>query len=145
MKPRVSSQKILFLKSSHWRPSTQYLRHHYIKPFPVKSKNFSYRGATLQDLFQTVLQYRPKRLNTVTIIAGFNDNRLHPREVEQKWKNLINLNTNKFQPKTLIIPKTIQNSNNNDVNCKLYIHNHVLFNFIRKNSSTTHTHCFAKS
>ena len=104
----------------------------YIKPALVKSTIHSYRGATLQDLYETVSQNRPKRIITVTIIAGVNDNRLHPQEVEQKWKNLINLITNKFQPKTLIIPKTIQSSNNNDVNCKLYIHNHVLFNLINK-------------
>ena len=104
----------------------------YIKPALVKSTIHSYLGTTLQDLHETVLQYRPKRLNTVTIFAGLNDNRLHPQEVEQKWKNLINLITNKFQPKILIIPKTNQSFNNNDVNRKLYIHNHVLFNLINK-------------
>ena len=98
----------------------------YIKPALVKSTIHSYRGATLHDLFETVLQYRPKRLNTVTEVAGYNDNRLHPQELEQQWKNFINLVTNKFQPKTLIIPKTIQNCNNTEINCKIYIHNHVL-------------------
>ena len=104
----------------------------YIKPALVKSTIHSYRGATLHDLFETVLQYRPKRLNTVTIVAGYNDYRLHPQELEQQWKNLINLVTNKFQPKTLIIPKTIQISNNSEVNRKIYIHNHVLFNLINR-------------
>ena len=52
----------------------------YIKPALVKSTIHSYRGATLHDLFETVLQYRPKRLNTVTIVAGYNDNRLHPQK-----------------------------------------------------------------
>ena len=104
----------------------------YIKPALVKSTIHSYRGATLHDLFETVLQYRPKRLNTVTIVAGYNDNRLHPQELEQQWKNLINLVTNKFQPKTLIIPKTIQNCNNSEVNRKIYIHYHVLFNLINR-------------
>ena len=46
----------------------------YIKPALVKSTIHSYRSATLQYLYKTVLQYRPKRLNTVTIIARFNDN-----------------------------------------------------------------------
>ena len=104
----------------------------YIKPALVKSIVHFYRGATLHDLFETVLQYRPKRLNTVTIVAGYNDNRLHPQELEQQWKNLINLVTNKFLPKTLIIPKTIQDCNNSEVNCKIYNHNHVFFNLINR-------------
>ena len=94
-------------------------------------QNFSF-FLTLHDLFETVLQYKPKRLNTVTIVAGYNDYRLHPQELEQQWKNLINLVTNKFQPKTLIIPKTIQNCNSSEVNRKIYIHNHVLFNLINR-------------
>ena len=102
-----------------------------IKPALVKSTIHFYRGATLQYLSETVLQYRPKRFNTVTLIAG-HDNGLHPRHFEQKWKNLINLITNKFQPKILILPKTTQSSNNNDVSRKIYIHNHVLFNLINK-------------
>ena len=104
----------------------------YIRPALVKSTILSYRGATLHGLFETVLQYRPKRLYTVTIVAGYNDNRLHPQELEQQWKNLTNLVTNKFQPKTLIIPKTIQNRNNSEVNRKISIHNHVLFNLINR-------------
>ena len=104
----------------------------YIKPALVKSTIHSYRAATLRDLFETVLQYRPKRLNTVTIVAGYNGNRLHPQDLEQQWKNLINLVTNTFQPKTLIIPKTIQNCKNFEVNRKIYIHNHVLFILINR-------------
>ena len=104
----------------------------YIKPALVKSTTHSYRGATLHDLFETVLQYRPKRLNAVTIVAGYNDNRLYPQELEQQWRNLINVVTNKFQPKTLIISKTIQNCNNSEVNRKIYIQNHVLFNLINR-------------
>ena len=104
----------------------------YIKPALVKSTIHSYQGATLHDLFETVLQYRQKQLITVTIVAGYNDNRLHPQELEQLWKNLVNLVTNKLQPKTLIVPKTIQNCNNSEVNRKLYIHNHVLFNLINR-------------
>ena len=91
----------------------------YIKPALVKSTIHSYRGATLHDLFETVLQNRPKRLKKLTIVAGYNDNRMHPQELDQQWKNLINLVTNKFQPKTLVIPKTIQN-------------NSVLFNLINR-------------
>ena len=104
----------------------------YIEPALVKSTIHSYHGATFQDLYETVLKYRPTRPNTVTIIAGFFDNRLHPREVEQKAKNLSNLTTKKFQPKTLIIPSTIHSSNDNNANRKLSIHNHVLFNLINK-------------
>ena len=108
------------------------LRTNYIKPALVKSIIHSNRGATLHDLFKTVLQYRPKRLNTVTIVAGYNDIRLHPQELEQQWKNLINLVTNKFWPKTPIIPKTIQNCINTEINRKIYIHNHVAFNLINR-------------
>ena len=104
----------------------------YIKHALVKSTIHFYRGATIHDLFETVLKYRPKRVNTVTKVAGYNDNRLHPQELEQQWKNLINLVTNKFQPKTLIIPKTIQKCNNSEVNRKLCIHNHVLLNLIKR-------------
>ena len=104
----------------------------YIKPTLVKYTIPSYRGATLQDLYETILQYVPKRLNRVTIFAGFIDNKLLLQEVELKWKNLINLITNKFQRKSLIVPKTFQSLNNNDVNGKRYIHNHMLFNL--KNS-----------
>ena len=114
----------------------------YIKPALVKSTIHSYRGAKLLDLFETVLQNRPKRLSTVTIVAGYNDNRLHPQEIEQRWKNVINLVTNKFQPETLIIPKTIQNCNNSEVNRKSYIHNHVLFNLINR---FVHPHTFIAS
>ena len=106
------------------------LRTKYIKPAVVKSTIHSYRGATLHDLFETILQYRPKRLNKLTIVAGYNDNRLHPQELEQQWNNLINLVTNKFQPKTLI--KTSQNSNNSEVIRKIYYHNHVLFDLINR-------------
>ena len=104
----------------------------FIEPALVKSTIHSYRGGTLHDLFETVLQYRPKRLKTVTIVAGYNDNRLNPQELEQQWKNLNNLVTNKFQTKTLIISKTIQNCNNSEVNRKIPIHNHVLFNLINR-------------
>ena len=104
----------------------------YIKSARVKSTIHSYRGATFHDLFETVLQYRPKPVSTVTIVAGYNDNNLHPQELEKQWKNLINLVTNKFQPKTLIIPKTIQNCNNTELNRKVYIHNHVLSSLINR-------------
>ena len=109
----------------------------YVKPALVKSTIHSYRGATIQDLFETVLKYRPKLPNTFTIIAGFFDNRLHPKEVGQKGKNLINLTTNKFQSKTPIIPSIIQSSNDSDANRKLSIHNHVLLNLI---SNFVHPH-----
>ena len=126
----------IFTESGIGTPRTKY-----IKPALVKSAIHSYRGATLQDLYQTVLQYRPKRLNIVTIIAGFSDNRLHPRKIELKRKNLINLITNKFQPKTLILPKTIQSSKKTmlianftliTMCCKtwlinMFIHTHSLF------------------
>ena len=115
------------------------LRTKYINSALVKSTIHSYRCATLRDLFETVLQYRPKRLNTLTIVTGYNDNRLHPQELEQQWKTLINLVTNKFQPKTLIIPKTIQNCKNSEVNRKIYIHNNVLFNLINR---FVHSHTF---
>ena len=117
-------------------------RSKYIKPALVKSTIHSYRSATLHDLFETVLQYRPKRLNTVTIVAGYNGNRLHPQELEQQWKNLINLVTNKFKPKALIIPEAIQNCNNTEINRKIYIHNHVLFNLI---NNIVHPHTFIVS
>ena len=60
------------------------LKTKYIKPALVKSTNHSYRGATLQDLYETILQYTPKRLNTVTIVAVFYDITLHPQKVVLK-------------------------------------------------------------
>ena len=104
----------------------------YIKPALFKSTIHTYCGAALHDLFQTVLKYRSKRRNRVTIAAGYNDNRLHPQELEQQWKNLINLVTEKFQPKLLIIPKTIQNCNNSETNRQMCIHNHVFFILIKR-------------
>ena len=56
-------------------------RTNYFKPALVKSTVPSYRGATLQDLHETVLQCRPKRLKTVTIIALMNDGRKWPHGV----------------------------------------------------------------
>ena len=77
---------------------------------------------------QSILQYRSNCLKTVTIVSAYNDNRLHPQELEQQQKNLNNLITIKFQPKTLIMLKTVQSCNNSKINSKIYIQNLVLFN-----------------
>ena len=45
---------------------------------------------------------------------------------------MIHFVTNKFQKKTLIIPKTIEDCNNFEVKSKICIHNHVLFNLINR-------------
>ena len=112
----------------------------YIKPALVKLTIHSYCGATLLYLFETVLQYRPKRLNRVTIVDRYNDNRLYPQKLGQQSFSLTQI-TKKFQPKTLIILKTIQHCNKSEVICKVKIHNHVLF-YLINGFVHTYIYCF---
>ena len=102
----------------------------YIDPREAGATVHSFRGATLADLCDTLQYYAPKKLNCVTIIAGFNDNQVHPQQVSSLWKRLINLIINKFNPNHLLIPKTIATSNNRQINQRISVLNNVLFNVI---------------
>lgn len=102
----------------------------YVNPASVKSSVHSYRGATLTDLYKVVSSYTCKKLQSVTIIAGFNDHRLHTSEVTAAWYNLITLVFRKFNPDILIVPKTIASANNHRINRKIFEFNHQLNNLL---------------
>ena len=88
----------------------------YIKDRDVGAAVHSYRGANLIDLFKVVEQYPPLNLNTVTLIAGFNDHRIYSSHFVICYQALIQLIVYKFQPKVIIAPKVIDSTNNPVIN-----------------------------
>ena len=114
----------------------------YIDPRTVGSTVHSYRGATLADLHHTLKFYNPKKLHCVTIIAGFNDNQASRHEIAARWQQLIDLIIEKFNPKFLIIPKTIATTNNPQLNQKVDLINCVLFNIV-ENFYSMYTRIFS--
>ena len=67
----------------------------------------SYRGAKLLDLCDVINQYTNHKLNTVVVIAGFNDHRSSIEIFMEQWKFLIHLIIIKFSPYILVVPKFI--------------------------------------
>ena len=102
----------------------------YIDPRTVGSSIHSFRGATLVDLHETLKHYESKKLESVTVIAGFNDHRANRHEIVYRWQKLIELIVEKFNPKSLIIPKTIGTALNSHINNKIHMFNSVLFNLV---------------
>ena len=76
----------------------------YIKDSDVGAAVHSYRGANLIDLFHVVEQYPTLNLNTVTLIAGFNDHRIYSSHFVICYQALIQLIIYKFQPNAIIAP-----------------------------------------
>ena len=56
----------------------------------------SYRGAKLLDLCDVINKYPNQKLNTVVVIAGFNDHRSSIEIFIEPWKFLIQLIIVKF-------------------------------------------------
>ena len=90
----------------------------YIDPRTVGSSIHSFRGATLVDLYNTLKHYDSKQLESVTVIAGFNDHQANRHEIVYRWQKLIELIVEKFNPKRLIIPKTIGIAQNSHIKTK---------------------------
>ena len=91
----------------------------YIKPSNVGAAVHSHRGANLLDLCSLIERYPVQNLNTVIIIAGYNDYRDPPKRFVCNWKYLIQLVHWKFQPNQLIIPKTISNYEDSSISKKI--------------------------
>ena len=90
----------------------------------------SYRGAKLLDLCDVINQYTNQKLNTVVVIAGFNDHRSSIENFIGHWKLLIQLIFVKFSPNNLIVPKVIPTSCNCLINTKISALNYALDNYI---------------
>ena len=101
----------------------------YIKDSDVGAAVHSYRGANLIDLFHVVEQYPPLNLNTVTLIAGFNDHRIYSSHFVICYQALIQLIIYKFQPNAIIAPHVIGSTYNAIINKHIYSHNCALYNF----------------
>ena len=71
-------------------------RKKYLDPKQTKATIHCFRGATLEDLTRTLQQYRPKKLHTVKLIAGFNDHDASANDFSNNCRKLIN---NQFHPK----------------------------------------------
>ena len=93
----------------------------YIDPRTVGSSIQSFRGAALVDLHDTLKHYESKKLESVTVIAGFNDHRANRHEIVYRWQKLIEIIVDKFNPKSLIIPKTIGTALNSHINNKIHM------------------------
>ena len=102
----------------------------YIKSNEVGAAVHSYRGASLLELCNLVERYPTRKINTLTIIAGFNDHRDTVSSFIDNWKFLIQLVYLKFNPSNLIIPKTISTSNNHFINRKIEKLNFALHNLL---------------
>ena len=90
----------------------------------------SYRGAKLLDLCDVINQYPNQKLNTVVVIAGFNDHRSSIETFIEHWKFLIQLIIVKFSPNNLIVPKVMPTSCNRLINRKISALNYALYNYI---------------
>ena len=90
-----------------------------------------YRGATLRDLIEVVQQYPPLNLNSVTIVAGFNDHGKPSSKVRLFFKKLIEIVTYKFQPSSIIVPQIIPSESNSFINRIIFNHNCKLYNLFK--------------
>ena len=101
----------------------------YIRSKDIGAAVHSYRGDSLLELCNLIQQYPQRKINTLIIVAGFNDHR-DAATFTDNWKFLIQLVYLKFQPRNLIIPKTIATSNNQTVNRKIDQLNFALYNLL---------------
>ena len=90
----------------------------------------SYRGAKLLDLSDVINQYTNQKLNTVVVIAGFNDHRSSIEIFIEHWQFHIQLIIDKFSSNKLVVPKAIPTSCNRLLNKKISAPNYALFNYI---------------
>ena len=103
----------------------------YIRSKDIGAAVHSYRGASLLELCNLIQQYPQREINTLIIVAGFNDHRDTACSFIENWRFLIQLAYLKFQPRHLIIPKTISTSNNQSINRKIDQLNLAFYNLLR--------------
>ena len=89
----------------------------------------SYLGAKLLDLCDVINQYPNQTLNSVVVIAGFNDHCSSIETFIDYWKFLIQLIIVKFSPNNLVVPKVIPTSYNRLINKKISALNCALYNY----------------
>ncbi len=106
----------------------------YIEGHRTGGEVHAYRGATLLDLCNVLNLYPTQKLETVVVIAGFNDHRLSPSVFVEHWKYLIQIILVKFSPSNLIVPKTIHTSRNISINNKIYRLKFELYKFLESSS-----------
>ena len=80
-------------------------------------------------LNDVINQYPNQMLNTVVLIAGFNDHRSSIEIFIEHWKSLIQLIIVKFSPNNLIVPKVIPTSCNSLINKKISALNYAFYNY----------------
>ena len=100
----------------------------YLKEKAVGATIHSYRGATVGELALVVAQYPPLDLQTVVLVAGFNDHRTSPAHFRESYRILIDLISYKFKPNTIVAPKIIPPLLDNLIARKLYFLNLEVFN-----------------
>ena len=105
-------------------------RTNYIDEGHVQGCVHYYRGAKLLDLCDVINQYPNQKLNTVVVIAGFNDHPISFQTFIKHWKFLTQLVFVQFSPNNLIVPKVIPTSFNRLINKKISALNYVLYNYI---------------
>ena len=113
----------------------------YVSNSEVGATVHSYRGATHRDLIEVVQQYPPLNLNSVTIVAGFNDHGKPSSEVRLFFKKLIEIVTYTFHPSSIIVPRIIPSESNSAINRKIFNHNcklHNLFKYFRPGPKIVH-------
>ena len=102
----------------------------YIKSKEIGAAVHSYWGASLLELCSLVERYPSQKINTLVLVAGFNDHRALTNVFIEHWKFLIQLVVLKFNPSHLVIPKTIATSNNYALNKKINTLNFALYGLI---------------
>ena len=88
-----------------------------------------YRGAKLLDLCDVVNQHPNQKMNTIVVIAGFNDHRSSIETFIEHWKFLIQLIIVNFSPNNLFVPNVIPTSCNRPTNKKISALNYALYNY----------------
>ena len=83
------------------------LRTKYLDPEKEKAMIHSLGGTIFEDLTTDLQQYTPKKLHTVTVIAGFNDHEACSNDFLSYRRKLWNTIDDKFQPLFIFVPKTV--------------------------------------
>ena len=103
----------------------------YIRSKDIDAAVHSCRGVSLLQLCNLITQYPQRKINTLIIVAGFNNHREAATTFTDNWKFLIQLVYLKFQPRHPNISKTIATSNNQSVNRKIDQLIFALYNLLR--------------
>ena len=92
----------------------------------------SFRGTILDHLTRDLQEYRPKKLHTVTVIAGFNDHEACSNDFSKYRRRLINTIIDKFQPLFIFVSKTVGSAINRFISIQINNPKHALKNLIKK-------------